>query len=741
MRILAAVALAAGVFTAAQAATDVDAWWSAAREKSGSYPLRTRQLDAEGKPQYVNALVLQTSPYLLQHAHNPIRWETWSDQALARARRERRLIFVSVGYSTCHWCHVMARESFDDPGIARLLNSNYISIKIDREEHPELDERFLRRMELLSDAPGWPMNLILTPEGNVIAGESYLTRNKLASLLGNYSRAWKSRPAQLLRLGASIEARSRPPRTGAGVDIAGEYELALEQVRAQYDSTNHGFRIAPKFPRAAYLNALLDSWRRTANAADRDKLLEVLRTMARSALQDPVDGGFFRYSVSADWQQPHFEKTLYDQALLAPLFAEAWTISGDGIFLEANQRTLAFVEREMSSASGLFATAIDAESDGSSGAYYLWRQSDLDASLTTDQSAKLRQQYRAAEQHPGTFLLLPAADSATSPRESEIPDKLRTLRKQRPRPFVDRKAITGQNAMMIEALAQSGRLLADPQSIERAGAAMKALLGQNLASGKLHRYSIGGKAYLDAGLDDYAHLLRALAVLYEIDENTGWLERASAVVDSLPGATVLAERMRDAVVDRELPAAGATLIGALNRLARQTGSARYDSLVEALMVPARDGVANQSHERVSLLRELLIARGPAPLRKAYLADGHLRAEITSLVRTSNDITFEITLQTSPGWHVNSHAPRHDYLLPTTITADPGLEIALRYPDAREFQLRGIDEPLSVYEGTSVIRGSVRSLAGASRIPLTLTLKAQACSDRACMPPESARLFR
>jgi len=741
MRPLLATAFAACVVATAQAAVDGDVWWRAAREKSGSYAVITRQLDAEGKPQYVNALILEHSPYLLQHAHNPVQWQAWSDQVLARARREKRLIFVSVGYSTCHWCHVMARESFDDPGIARLLNNNYISIKIDREEHPELDERFLRRLELLSDAPGWPMNLILTPEGSVVAGESYLTRSKLAAMLGKYARAWEMQPSQLSRLAASIESRSQPALASASIDVVKRYEQALTGIRAQYDATNHGFGNAPKFPHTAYLNALLDSWRRMADAADREKFLDVLRAMARGALQDHVDGGFFRYSVSADWQSPHFEKTLYDQALLAPLFAEAWTISGEAVFLEANRATLAFVEREMRVAGGLFASAIDAESDGREGAYYLWRQTDFDGQLTADEVGKLSQQYQRAEQQPGLFLLLPRADGAPAIRETHLPDKLRTLRQQRTRPFVDRKAITGQNAMMIEAFAQSGRLLDDPQRAQTAKVAMKALVARNLVGGRLHRYSMGGQAYREAALDDFAHLLHALTVLYEIDGDTEWLERASAVVDALPDTPALKRRMLDAISDRELPSASATLIGALHRLAQQTGSARYNKLVAALAAPVRGGVVSQPYRQMTLWRELLGIRHVAPLRKAYLADGRVQAEITRFVRNEREVQFEITLNIGPGWHINSHAPRQNYLVPTRITAQPGWEIALRYPVAREVMLGGKGERLAVYEGTTVIQGSIHGKAAASEPPLTLTVSAQACSERVCMPPESARLFR
>lgn len=721
---------------AAHGADETEIWWKAARDKAGRYPIRTRLLDAAQRPRHVNALILERSPYLLHHAHDPIRWRAWSEDVLGQARRENRLIFLSIGYSSCHWCHVMAREAFDDENIARLLNASYVSVKVDREEYPDLDECFMKRLTLLTGSAGWPANLILTPSGGVVVGDSYLPPSRLADLLTRLAQAWQSRPEQVKRLAATVESQFQPRAPGPAVDAAKLRAGALANVRGQYDATHHGFGIAPKFPNAAYLGLLLDAYRRDGGADDRRMFVDTSRTIARSALHDHVAGGFFRYSVRADWQRPHFEKTLYDQALLVPLFGEAWTLTGDPLFAHAAERTLAFVERAMRTPDGLFAGALDADSEGRDGGHYLWSAEDLDA-LDPSNRAAADRAYRRVDQERGAFLLVPR-DGVAADSLGPLAEKLRVLRERRPLPFVDAKAITGWNALMIEALARSGQLLGQARHVESAATAMKRLLALNTGAGRVYRYSIDGRAHVSASLEDLAYLLRALAVLHEIEGSSFWLEQANVVASALPGGTALAEQLQGGGHDRDVPSPSAVLAEALSRLARQTGASRYRDAVAVVAVQLGRAVEVDARDQTTLASVLFGLAQPAPARKAFLAGGHVQAEITKLVRVGEKTELDVTIRIDPPWHVNGHRPLSDALIPTRIDGEGGATVDVRYPPAKEVVLGFAGGPVAVYEGTITL--GVR-IDGASGTDAAVTLSLQACSDRVCLLPETARLFR
>jgi hypothetical protein len=723
----------AGIVTAAHAADETEIWWKAAREKAGRYPIRTRLLDAAQRPRHVNALILERSPYLLQHAHDPIPWRAWSEATLGQARRENRLIFLSIGYSSCHWCHVMAREAFDDEDVARVLNAGYVSIKVDREEYPDLDERFGKRLALLTGSAGWPANLILTPTGEVVAGDSYVPARRLADLLTRLARAWQSRPEQVKRLAATVESQFKPRAPGPAVDSAKLRDGALAAVHRQYDATHHGFGTAPKFPDAAYLRLLLDAWRRQGQAEDRRMFVDTLRALARSALHDHVAGGFFRYSVGADWQRPHFEKTLYDQALLVPLFAEAWTLSGEPPFAHAAERTLAFVERAMRTTDGLFAGALDADADGRDGGHYLWSAVDLEALDAADRAA-IDRSYRRVDQERGAFLLVPR-DGVVTQSLDPLAEKLRALRERRRLPFVDAKAITGWNALMIEALARSGHLLGQARHVESAATAMKRLLALNTGAGRVYRYSIDGHAHLGASLEDTAYLLRALTVLHEIDGNAFWLEQAAIVEKARPGEATLAAQLHGGGHDRDVPSPGAVLAEALHRLARQTGARRYRDALASVAAQLRRAVEVDASDQTTLAGVLYELDRAAPVRKAFLAEGHVQAEITRLARTGERTELDVTIRIDPLWHVNGHRPLSDSLIPTRIDADGGAAVEVTYPPVKEVVLGFAGGPVAVYEGTVTLGVRIDGTDAAVKLSL------QACSDRVCLLPETVRLFR
>jgi hypothetical protein len=453
-------------------------------------------------------------------------------------------------------------------------------------------------------------------------------------------------------------------------------------------------------------------------------------------VHDHVSGGFFRYSVSADWQRPHFEKTLYDQALLVPLLAEAWTLTREPVFAHAVERTVAFVERGMRTPDGLFAAALDADADGRDGGHYLWSATDLDALDPADRAA-VDHSYRRIDQAPGAFLLVPR-DGVASGALDPLADTLRALRGRRPRPFVDAKAITGWNALMVEALARSGQLLGDPRRVQSAATVMRRLLALNAGTGRVSRYSIDGRAHLGASLEDLAYLLRALAVLHEIEGSPFWLEQASAVVGALPDEGALARQLRAGGHDRDVPSPSAVLVDAFSRLGRQTGSSRYRDVLAAAAAELRRAVDVDARDQTTLGSVLFGLERPPPVRKAFLADGRVQAEITSVVRAGETTRLDVTIRIDPPWHVNGHRPLQEALIPTRVDGDGGGGVEVSYPAAKEVVLRFADGPVAVYEGTVTI--GVR-LDGPRGLDAAVRLSLQACSDRVCLLPETVRLFR
>lgn len=741
----AACLFALGIAHAAPPAAGLDdsaAQWRAFAHKAGTYPVAGRHLDGKRQPRFINALIHEHSPYLLQHAHNPVAWRGWNDATLNLAKSQDRLIFLSIGYSTCHWCHVMARESFDSERIAGLLNPDYISIKVDREERPDLDEFFLARLEFLSDSPGWPMTLVLTPDGRLVAADSYLTEEKLAAMLSKMSAAWKARPQQVRRLADTIAARfARPART-AQADSAALFEAALASIRKQYDPQNHGFGKAPKFPNAPHLLALLDAFNRYGAAEDGRKFLDTLRTIAMSALHDPIDGGFFRYSVSADWQQPHFEKMLYDQALLARLFAEAWRLSGEPVFAQASRSALRFVQRRLNAPDDLFFSAVDAQSEGKAGAFYLWRDAALDKALNSAQRAALGRYFRRIPQGETGFLLVPVAD-ASGKEFDALRTRLRQLRERRALPFVDRKAITAWNALMIEAWARSGDLLGDFGYLNQAQRSMQALLNTHANAQGLQRYSLQGQARGIASLEDGAHVLRALAVLFEMDGDARWHAHARRILaEGAAASWTSAESLRLFSRDREIPSASATMVRALRQLYLQSGDAQFGKMLDTVLPLAEQALTEaDSASQAGLIGALREIDSPTPARRAFMARGHVRAELLPEVGAGGAQNFEIRLKIDPGWHVNSGKPVQDYLRATRVVAAPDRTLTLRYPDGKLMRLGFSELPLSVYEGTVVLRGTVgagRENAVSGAVPLTLEV--QACSDTVCLAPEQAVLL-
>jgi uncharacterized protein YyaL (SSP411 family) len=505
-----------------------------------------------------NRLGREKSPYLLQHARNPVDWYPWGDEAFARARAEDRPIFLSVGYSTCHWCHVMERESFESAAVARILNERFVPIKVDREERPDVDRVYMAFVQATTGGGGWPMSVFLTPELAPFFGGTYFPpddrygRPGFATLLGKIDDLWRTRRADLVDSGRRVIAEMR------AAEVAGA-QAALDQATlkrawatfaSQFDGDHGGFGGAPKFPRPSVLGFLL-----RGDASTQRMVLATQVMMARGGMYDQLGGGFHRYSVDAFWHVPHFEKMLYDQAQLCASYVEGWQISGEAALARVARETCDYVLRDLARPEGGFASAEDADSlDGDErreGAFYVWTADEIDRRLGAD-AAIFRDYYavepdgNAEDPHgelTGKNVLHAVTTAAALAERRGVPvadveaalargrATLLAARAERPRPGLDDKVLTAWNGMMIGALARAGAVLGAPGYVAAAERAARFIAGTMWDGTTLRRRFRDGEVALDGYLDDYAAFAAGLVDLFEATWDPAWLALAERVTE------------------------------------------------------------------------------------------------------------------------------------------------------------------------------------------------------------------
>jgi uncharacterized protein YyaL (SSP411 family) len=564
-----------------------------------------------------NRLIHEKSPYLLQHAHNPVDWYPWGQAALDKARKEDKPIFLSIGYSTCHWCHVMEHESFENEDVARVLNENFVPVKVDREERPDLDRVYMLFVQASTGSGGWPMSVWLTPEGKPFFGGTYFApdtrygRPGFVTILHSLARAWREERDKIEQSGTQVLEQLRQySEAGAQDAKAGQHTLdaAFNAFRRSFDARLGGFGSAPKFPRPSVLNFLLRYGAATGNEEARDMVLATLRAMAKGGMHDQLGGGFHRYSVDENWFVPHFEKMLYDQAQLAISYLEAYQIRGEAPYADVARDIFDYVLRDLMHSAGGFYSAEDADSaadpahpkEKSEGAFYIWSYREIADALGEQAAAFCRhfgvQQRGNVEHDPhgeftGRNILYQAEDVADESLPASVA-KLLEIRSRRPRPHLDDKILTGWNALMISAFAKGAQILDEPRYADAARSARSFLhrrLWREADSTLLRRYRDGDSA-IEAFLDDYACLINALVDLYETSFDAADLSWASRLAERALAAFQDAEgggffsspanqsdlvlRLKDDYDGAE-PSANSVMTLALLRLARITGRSDF----------------------------------------------------------------------------------------------------------------------------------------------------------------------
>lgn len=599
-----------------------------------------------------NHLATETSPYLQQHKDNPVDWYPWGPEALERAQREDRPILLSVGYSTCHWCHVMAHESFEDPATAAVMNAHFVCIKVDREERPDLDQIYQTALQLLARRPGgWPLTLFLSPDQTPFYGGTYFPREAryglpgFVQLLENVAATWRERRGEIEAqnrevLAALAETAAVPP--GAG-DLDGTLiPAALADIQAGFDPVHGGFGRPPKFPRPAELEFLF--W--SGDAGARARVLFTLEKMALGGLMDQLGGGFFRYSVDERWHIPHFEKMLYDNGPLLGLYADAWAATGRPLFALAAETLVGWLQREMTSPGGAYFAALDADSEHEEGRFYVWTPEAVAALLTPEENAVARLSWGldgAPNFEDRAWHLRVARDPAEVARGLGCQEgtvaalleaaraRLFAAREGRVRPGRDDKVLTAWNALMIKGLARAARRFGRPDWLALARGAADALHGTVWQDGRLRAGYKDGQARHNAYLDDYAFLLDALLELLQAQwRGRDWrwaLDLAEALLAHFhDGATggffftshdhePLIHRARPAQ-DSAQPAGNGVAARALYRMGMLTGEARFTRAAEGTVRAFLAAMAAQPAPYPTLLG--VLADLLAPPRLAVL---------------------------------------------------------------------------------------------------------------------------
>ena len=559
-----------------------------------------------------NRLARETSPYLLQHAHNPVDWYPWGEEAFARARAEDKPVLLSVGYSACHWCHVMERESFENPDIAALMNAGFVNIKVDREERPDVDHIYMQAVQSLTGHGGWPMTVFLTPDGTPFYGGTYFPpedRHGLPGfprLLTALADAWRSRRAEVVQSGREIaESLSQTDRLRRSATVLGDEILfsAFQGISSQFDEEWGGLGGAPKFPQPMIWEFVLRFFKRTGNPYAQRMVHTTLIRMARGGMYDQLGGGFARYSVDAHWMIPHFEKMLYDNAQLASLYLHAWLALGDPECRRVCEETLDYLLRDMTDSGGGFHSAEDADSEGHEGKFYVWTAEEIRAVLGAEADRAFA--YWGVDRGPNfegksnLFLAGEPDPEAIAPLRA----RLLQARARRVRPGRDDKVLAAWNGLACRAFAEAGRALGRPDYVAAAVRNAEFLLGAMRRDGRLLRSWKDGQARLKGYLEDYAMVAVALIEVYEATFERRWVDAARALADDMVRLfwdeqlggfydtghdhERLIVRPRN-LYDNAVPCGTSVAIETLLRLAVLTGEAAYESRALTALRPLAD---------------------------------------------------------------------------------------------------------------------------------------------------------
>jgi len=731
---------------------------------------------------YTNRLINSHDPYLLQHAHNPVDWYPWGPEALEAARRENKPIFVSIGYSTCYWCHVAEREIFTNPQIARLMNQWFINIKVDREQRPDIDRVYMLATRIMTGGGGWPNNVFLTPDLKPFYAGSYFPpddqdgRPGFKRVLENMHQAWTGDHARVVAIADQVHQalqQAEKGRSSTGpVPLTPRQWLdkAVGEAADSYDEFDAGFGdSATRFPQSPLLSMLLG-----ANPAKAQNMAtETLQAMAEGGVMDQLGGGFHRYSTEPSWSVPHFEKMLYDNAQLLGLYAQAWAITKKPLFQQVALRTAHYLTREMQAPGGGFYSAQDAEVDGVEGASFAWTRQQIETVLGAADTQRFLTLYALTPMPPGVTghrqpeggVLRLSRDHAQALAKKNrlasaiealrpLHEKLLAARQKRPHPARDEKIVTAANALAIIGFAQAGHWLHDPAltstAVRTADWAWRHAF--NPTSGELKHQFFKGHPGDGGFLDDYALLGRAFLTLHQQTGEGVWLSRARQLADAMlkrfardDGRFADTWKQADLLVsppadgDSAQPSGHSAAIALLLELAQATGQERYAAAARRALTPLAAPISAAPSQWGGLLASISQPQQVAALEKAQAAKdpsdsaSYVHAQ-GRLVPTKGGADLIVTIAVDPGYHINANPASDPNLIPTQLHVEGQPGIKVTYPAAQTFKAPFAPQGIAVYQGRFTLRAHLPQTS-AQQLPAA-SLRVQACSDQYCLAPST-----
>lgn len=753
----------------------------------------------DGTWKWTNRLINETSQYLLLHAHNPVDWYPWGDEALSRAKKENKPIFLSVGYSTCHWCHVMERKVFSNPEIAKQMNENFINIKIDREERPDLDEIYMTATQLLIQHGGWPNSVFLTPDlkpfyaGTYFPSTDQPNRPGFPTVLEAVSDAWKTREDEVIESANKI-TQFIEVATSKGFTTLIENPIdqsliidAFEFLNSKYDKIHGGFSTAPKFPSPSNLEFLVREYQRRVKlnkpTKDDESLLKMvthtLDMMAYGGIYDQIGGGFHRYSVDEKWLVPHFEKMLYDNALLAKLYLKAFHITKKPLYRRIAKEIFTFIEREMTHPDGGFYSAIDAETDAEEGKYYVWTEDEISGFIDKNDVKKFNKIYgveKGTNFNGKNVLYIPDNNKSevTILSLSSSKEKLLNARYERERPLLDTKILVSWNGLMIDALAYGYQVLEEEQYYTTASKAAQFILDSiTKPDGELWHLSTSNVAKFDGYLDDYAFFIQGLLTLHEASGEEKWLNSAQELTkkmidlfwDDMNGGFYYTKADDKQLIvrtkkphDSAIPSGNAVAVNNLLILQEKTDN-----------LPTKNTHVNYREYADKTLRSFAQAMDETPssfMHMLYSLNGYLNSPVINhlpqksivtdtstqpivtanadilTISKSKEIEVRIQVNIKDGWHINANPTGQENLIPTTISVPDDSSISISeeiYPKGKSVKFEFSSDSLNVYEGTTTFIFKIspkENLTLNKNDQIHLKFNYQACNETECLLPQT-----
>jgi len=747
-------------------------------DKGENYKPRTKHLSDEGQARYTNRLILEDSPYLTQHAHNPVNWFPWGEETLVLAKKENKPIFLSIGYSTCHWCHVMERESFENKEIAKFLNQHFIAIKVDRERHPDVDEAYMLAVRLVAGRGGWPMSSFLAPDGKPFYGATYIPPDIFIDLLQKIHSTWLGEPEVILKQSEELSALVKQIMQNKRDLEAFEQntiQQTAEHLLSRMNPLTGGFGEAPKFPSEPALLFLLQIATRDSNKPLNKNLETTLDLMSQGGIYDQIGGGFHRYATDDFWLIPHFEKMLYNQAQLGQVYLHAYRISGKDHYARIARQTIDYVLREMTSNEGGFFSATDADSEGVEGKYFVWRFDEVKEILNTADANLVIDLFAMTEKgnFDGRNILHLPVSLREYAKEHHLPDKdlvyhldrirtqLAEYRGQRIPPLRDDKILLAMNGMMISTLTLAADVLDEPRYKEAAVRTGNLLWDKLWHEGSLFRVYLDGRHSISAKLDDYAYFIQALLDLYDIDSNPVWRQRSrtladlmsSRFYDNIHGGFFMSDAKNalfanpKSLIDSALPSGNSVAIIALAKLALRSGDLSYEDRANKTLQTILPSLAENIFSSASLYKALDLLNQGEVGKYQYGARGAVKAS-AEIKNIGGDKILKVNVQLADNWHINAHQSKIEDIIPTSVYIDADTSAFqldnIIYPESISRKFSFLSTPLEVYEGDITLRGSLNANKNAENTThgnalVPVVIQFQACNNQICLAPEKLTL--